>query len=96
MLTFENIFLPYRSSLSYQSSLGNTIGTCSVLISIHGRFIMYLNIPPDDLYQKIMQKLKTVNYFLACIIIESVDSISRDGPDTLIYVIHNKNPKSSV
>ena len=30
------------------------------------------------------------------IIIESVDSVSRDGPDTPIYVIHNKSPKSSV
>ena len=29
-------------------------------------------------------------------IIESVDSISRDGPDTPIYVMHNKTPKSSV
>ena len=29
-------------------------------------------------------------------IIELVDSISRDGQDTPIYVIHNKIPKSSV
>ena len=28
--------------------------------------------------------------------IESVDSISRDGQDTPIYIIHNKTPKSSV
>ena len=28
-------------------------------------------------------------------IIESVDSISRDGPDTSIYVIHYKSPKNS-
>ena len=28
-------------------------------------------------------------------IIESVDSISRDGPDTPIYVIHYKKPKIS-
>ena len=29
------------------------------------------------------------------VIIESVDSISRDGPDTPIYVIHYKMPKNS-
>ena len=29
-------------------------------------------------------------------IIELVDSISRDGPDTPIYVIQNKKPKYSV
>ena len=28
--------------------------------------------------------------------IELVDSINRDGPDTSIYVIYNKKPKSSV
>ena len=28
-------------------------------------------------------------------IIESVDSISRDGPDTPIYIIHCKKPKIS-
>ena len=28
-------------------------------------------------------------------IIESVDSISRDGPDTPIYVIHCKKPNNS-
>ena len=28
-------------------------------------------------------------------IIELVDSISRDGPDTPIYVIHHKRPKTS-
>ena len=28
-------------------------------------------------------------------IIESVDSISRDGPDTPIYAIHYKKPKNS-
>ena len=31
-----------------------------------------------------------------CFIIKSVDSISRDGPDTPIYIIHYKEPKSSV
>ena len=30
------------------------------------------------------------------IIIESVDSISRDGPDTPIYVVHYKSSKNSV
>ena len=30
------------------------------------------------------------------IMIESVYSISRDGPDTPIYVIQNKKPKHSV
>ena len=30
------------------------------------------------------------------VIIESVDSISRDGPDTPIYVIQYKNPKYSI
>ena len=29
------------------------------------------------------------------LIIESVDSISRDGPDTPIYAIHYKKPKNS-
>ena len=29
------------------------------------------------------------------LIIESVDSISRDGPDTPIYIIHYKKPKIS-
>ena len=32
----------------------------------------------------------------ASIIIESVDSISRDGPDIPIYAIQNKKPKYSV
>ena len=32
---------------------------------------------------------------LNIIVIESVDSISRDGPDTPIYVIHYKRPKIS-
>ena len=27
-------------------------------------------------------------YCMSCFIIESVDSISRDGPDTPIYIIH--------
>ena len=33
--------------------------------------------------------------FVAVIIIELVDSISRDGPDIAIYVIHYKNINNS-
>ena len=32
---------------------------------------------------------------ISVIIIESVDSTSRDGPDTPIYAIHYKKPKNS-
>ena len=37
----------------------------------------------------------SVNQDLQTIIIESVDSISRDGPDMYIYVIHYKIPNIS-
>ena len=36
-----------------------------------------------------------MQYTIIVYIIESVDSISRDAPDTPIYVIHYKKPKIS-
>ena len=35
------------------------------------------------------------NILNTCTIIESVDSISRDGPDTPIYIIHYKKRNNS-
>ena len=48
-------------------------------------------VSPDSLEDVV----KNGGTFTFCII-ESVDSISRDGPDTPIYVIQNKWPKCSV
>ena len=46
---------------------------------------------PSFICVQLYTKLNTMSYSR---IIESVDCISRDGPDTPIYVIHDKYPKN--
>ena len=42
-----------------------------------------------SVYSTVVVVVAMITYLVT--IMESVDSISRDGPDTPIYVIHNKN-----
>ena len=51
-----------------------------------------LNFWPIMLFSNSQKILTDNSQEMYLIIIESVDSISRDGPDTPIYVIHYKSP----
>ena len=50
----------------------------------------------DLKFEKVLNLTRSNIYiYIYIYIIESVDSISRNGPDTPIYAIHYKKPKNS-